>query len=98
LLIVSDALKYVTQKTETIQKLDERIEETEEETFQMETAQIQKKRLLVDANHPRHSNFMSFWTINETISAIDQKAVIFYCKLDEDILHKVFASPHPLNH
>jgi hypothetical protein len=30
--IVSDALKYVTQKTETIQKLDERIEETEEET------------------------------------------------------------------
>ena len=25
--IVSDALKYVTQKTETIQKLDERIEE-----------------------------------------------------------------------
>ena len=30
--IVSDALKYVIQKTETIQKLDERIEETEEET------------------------------------------------------------------
>ena len=30
--IVSDALKYVGQKTETIQKLDERIEETEEET------------------------------------------------------------------
>lgn len=35
LLIVSDALKYVTQKTEqikSIKKLDERIEETEEET------------------------------------------------------------------
>jgi hypothetical protein len=30
--IVSDPLKYVGQKTETIQKLDERIEETEEET------------------------------------------------------------------
>jgi hypothetical protein len=30
--IVSDALKYVTQKTETIQKLDERIEETVEES------------------------------------------------------------------
>ena len=33
--IVSDALKYVTQKTEqvnTLQKLDERIEATEEET------------------------------------------------------------------
>ena len=32
--IVSDALKYVTQKTEqvnTLQKLDERIEEQEEE-------------------------------------------------------------------
>ena len=29
--IVSDALKYVTQKTETIQKLDERIEEKESE-------------------------------------------------------------------
>ena len=40
------------KKTETIQKLDERIEETEEETFQMEAAQIQQKRLLVDANHP----------------------------------------------
>jgi hypothetical protein len=32
--IGSDALKYVTQKTETIQQLDERLEEkeTEEET------------------------------------------------------------------
>jgi hypothetical protein len=30
--IVSVALKYVGQKTETIQKLDERIEETDEES------------------------------------------------------------------
>ena len=32
--IVSDGLKYVTQKTETLQKLDEKLEEkeTEEET------------------------------------------------------------------
>jgi hypothetical protein len=29
--IVSDALKYVTQKTETIQKLDERLQEKEAE-------------------------------------------------------------------
>jgi hypothetical protein len=36
--------------------------------------------------------FMSVWTIDESILAIDQKAIIFHCKLDEDILHKVSAS------
>jgi hypothetical protein len=34
-LIVADALKDVTQKTETIQKLGQRIEETVEETTAM---------------------------------------------------------------
>ena len=38
--IVSDALKYVIQKTETIQKLDERIEEKETEEEETTTSGI----------------------------------------------------------
>jgi ribosomal protein S7 len=41
--IVSDALKYITQKTEqvnTLQKLDERIEEMEEEEATTTTSGI----------------------------------------------------------
>ena len=41
--IVSDALKYITQKTEqvnTLQKLDERIEEMEEEKATTTTSGI----------------------------------------------------------
>ena len=43
--IVSDALKYVTQKTEqvnTLQKLDERIESMEEEKQQLLLAEFTK--------------------------------------------------------
>ena len=36
--------------------------------------------------------------LKQYVSNQHQQHVISHCKLDEDILHKVSASQHPLNH